>query len=106
MHRRAVSAAFATALVAALLLAQALGLVHRVWHAPGLAGPEAAAFDGHAHDTPECRLIDQLAHADGLAGADFVPALPPRPAPLATPPRSPALAAQAAGALARGPPAA
>jgi hypothetical protein len=106
MRRRALPAALAAALVAALLFAQALGLMHRVWHAPGLEEVPARLVDGHAHDTPECRLVDQLAHADGLVGASPAPALLPAPAAPALPSRSPALAAQAAGALARGPPAA
>jgi hypothetical protein len=100
-------------MLAALLFAQLLGLVHRVAHAElGTATVAAAApahGDGglfHAHsDASECRLYDQLMHADLAVGAaaalDALPALMPQAACL------PAgrLAPQAAGFLARGPPA-
>jgi hypothetical protein len=61
--------------VASLLLAQSLGLLHRSVHQPagsgvvvaGTAGHAASAlgglFAGHTLDT-DCRLFDQLAHAD------------------------------------------
>ena len=92
--------ALAWLLAAAMLLAQGLGLVHAVRHAPGLAHPAhaahavdaahaalpsahdhgagpagtAAAFGGHAgHDVASCQLYDQLTHADALPAA----ALPP-----------------------------
>ncbi len=79
-------------LAAALLLAQAAGLLHR--HTPLPAGPAesagalasapvepAAPADSpwahdHRSDSPDCRLIDQLAHADALCG-DPVASLPP-----------------------------
>ncbi len=100
-HRRL---ALAWWLAAALLLAQALGLVHAVRHAPGLVAPHAtahaqahahahahahgtapvdaaAAFGGHAEDdVASCQLYDQLTHADLLPTA----ALPP-PAAAAAP---------------------
>lgn len=106
-----------------LLAAQALGLAHRVAHAPGLAHqtghPPAAAHavqasaahaDGHAsgHEagSPDCRLIDQLAHADALCGAASLPPALPRTAAIA--PAVPGLALPSRGAaayLARAPPA-
>ncbi len=61
--------------VASLLLAQSLGLLHRAVHQPAgghsfVAGtaqqtPSAVAslFAGHTLDS-DCRLFDQLAHAD------------------------------------------
>jgi hypothetical protein len=60
--------------VAALLLAQSLGLQHRVVHQPGgpfvIAGASAQAtpavaalFSGHTLDA-DCRLFDQLTHGD------------------------------------------
>ncbi len=57
-------------LLAMLLLgAQALGLAHRVAH--GLGGSVAAvqkAWSGdHEAGGAECRLVDQLAHADALS---------------------------------------
>ena len=75
-----------------LLAAQAAGLAHRVLHAPGQApghasggataasvATAAAAWGGsHAPGTADCRLIDQLAHADVLCGAaPAAEALPP-----------------------------
>ncbi|WP_425258200.1 hypothetical protein ACPOLB_22110 [Rubrivivax sp. RP6-9] len=79
-HRRPL--ALAWLLAAAMLLAQGLGLVHAVRHAPGLAHPAglasvhdhgagpvqvAAAFGGHdGQDAASCRLYDQLTHADVL----------------------------------------
>ena len=74
-------------LLAALLLAPWLGAVHAVLHgapvpsaAVARAGTEAVRdqgllrlFGGHTHDG-DCRLYDQLAHADGLQS---VAALPP-----------------------------
>lgn len=88
-----------------LLAAQAAGLAHRVAHAPGLAPAHAQWVDGHEQGQDDCRLVDQLAHADALCGA-----------PAALPPRLPAAqagaaaraqarpAGTAAAYLARGPP--
>ena len=58
-------------LVCAMLLAQMLGLAHRITHAGGPAAarpssPELHAstlFDTH-HDAADCRLFDQATHAD------------------------------------------
>ena len=82
------SAAWAWGLAAALLLAQALGLAHRAWHAPGLHAAAATAaaqadFTGHAAGDADCRLVDALAAADALPGAGTavppaLPAAPPR----------------------------
>jgi hypothetical protein len=95
--------------VLALLLAQSLGLAHRVWHDPGhahrliaaagtpqwnlKAGPDCpehahhdgGPFHGHEEGSAECRLLDQLAHADALlagAAATSVALLPAAPAGL------------------------
>jgi hypothetical protein len=102
--------------VLALLLAQALGLAHGIAHpnAQGLAFLAASpaghahvdAPDGQAHDegSPQCRLIDQLTHADLLVAPPPATLTDASPAPL------PAFAAQQAPALevararARGPP--
>jgi hypothetical protein len=98
-------------MVCAMLLAQLLGLAHRVAHggalqARGQAGPEwrVSLFDTH-HDAADCRLFDQLSHADA-PGVDLAQA------PARVEPQAPALpttrpdAAAAHGAyLARGPPA-
>lgn len=90
-------------LAALLLAAQALGLAHRVLHAPGLAG-EPVLFGAHAHGDAECRLVD---HACGDLALPAAPVLPPaQPAPAAPA----ALVAEAvhgrvtAPYLARGPP--
>lgn len=110
-NRRAFHAAL---LALALVGAQALGLAHRVLHGqapPAQLGASAAAptaggtaFDAHEPGSIECRLLDQVAHADGLAATAW-PALPPRvPAPA---PAAAAVAAAAApchGYQARGPP--
>ncbi len=114
-------------LAALLLLAQGWGLAHRVAHAPGLghAGVAHAApgrvqgpVSDHAHvqaavswaagheaDTAECRLIDQLAHADGLCADAWAVASAPRPneAHGAAPPLAPR-AGSASAYLARAPP--
>ena len=117
MHRRLVPLPLrrplAGLLVCALLLTQALGVLHRTLHASGPvvhAGPSEhahgsleALFAQH-HDAGDCQIFDQLSHADGVgfgvldAGA-MAPA--PRPAPAL---QAPQVAAQAAGYLARGPP--
>jgi hypothetical protein len=98
-------------LVFALLLTQALGLLHRVHHAGGPSNSLAEHSHGvlevlftQHHDEGDCQIYDQLAHADGV-GFDFVEpgALPPAPLPAMALPL-PMLAAQAAGYLARGPP--
>ena len=106
--------------LAALLLAQALGMVHRVLHgahaAPvqALALPHAerqqaqllaALFDGHEEGQADCRLFDQISHAD-LAAADlpvFEATLPHGVRPVAHGHWH--AAARPAGFQARGPPA-
>lgn len=99
--------ALAWALACALVLAQAFGLAHGVVHAPGLAAASVAAdghFDGHHAGDAECRLLDQLAHADALLlPAAVLPPLPPAPAEAARQPAGPATAF-AAAYLARAPP--
>lgn len=112
--------------VVALLLAQLLGLLHRIEHAgrghlPSLAvaakadlatlatlsakAPSALKLLFGSHDAGSCDLYDQVTHGDALSTATA-----PLPAPAFT--EAPAevhpawhLAAQAAGFLARGPPA-
>lgn len=125
MHTRAtpdpMRRVMAIAVLGALLLVQALGLTHRVLHAHGpapathahlapMAGtveqPHALAelFSQH-HDAQDCQLFDQLTQAD----ADVF-AIPASGAQVVAPfdggrGAAPVLAAQAAGYLARGPPA-
>lgn len=113
MHRRLVPLPLrrplAGLLVCALLLTQALGLVHRVLHAggPSHAGHEHGRIEalfGQHHDLGDCQIFDQLSHADGASFAFVEPgAMPPAPPP-APALQAPQLAAQAAGYLARGPP--
>lgn len=82
-------------LAALLLAAQALGLAHRVEHAPGSQPLHAAAHalvhgagehsasesgrSGHQPGDADCRLVDQLGHADALCSAPVLAAaiLPP-----------------------------
>jgi hypothetical protein len=58
-------------LAALLLAAQGLGLAHHVAHGQG--GPATAHaspwLDGHDDGSADCRLIDQLGHADLAFGA-------------------------------------
>lgn len=61
--------------LACVLFTQSLGLLHRALHLPAASGPHQAAvrageasglatlFAGHEKDG-DCRLFDQLAHAD------------------------------------------
>ena len=95
-----------------LVASQAAGLAHRIVHAPGgLAGKTAVAKTAglwsasHELGSADCRLIDQLAHADVLCAAPpaALPVLPPAdtaPAPF-TPPL---LAVTATAYQARAPP--
>jgi hypothetical protein len=69
----------ATTLVCALLLAQALGLLHRLVHAhpphPGATVQAAAvpatasleALFANHHDEADCQVFDQLSQGDALA---------------------------------------
>lgn len=93
-----------------MLMLQALGLWHAVVHVRGM-GPVAAHdiahgndFAGHDDGDVQCRLYDQLAHADLVFGQApaFVPARGTGTPEGATP--AGRLAPQAAGFLARGPP--
>ncbi|RVU47149.1 hypothetical protein [Rubrivivax rivuli] len=129
------SAAHAWLLAALLLVAQGLGLVHGVSHGLGHAvahslaqgtpqrDAPSCADAGHVHESrpvfsvaqvhggsheagdAECRLIDQLAHADALFAAPAWAGLPPpgRDAP-ATAPRLAWAAGGSAAYLARAPP--
>jgi len=115
MHRSLVAQplrrSLAGALICALLLTQALGLLHRVKHADGPPNAHAKHSHGvlkalfaHYHNAGDCQSYDQLSLADGV-GFGFVEpgAMPPvQQPPQALP--APLLAAQAAGYLARGPP--
>ncbi|MBN8490893.1 MAG: hypothetical protein J0M00_05635 [Burkholderiales bacterium] len=104
----------ASLLVLALLLAQTVGLAHRIAHADGppargahgheLHEPRAAAdFDDH-HDAGDCRLYDQLHLADALGSTP--PVIGWLPAAAGAPAASDIRTAQAAvcGYHARGPP--
>ncbi len=99
-------------LAAALLWLQALGLWHGVLHPQGAAGAAPVhalagddhAFAGHDEGDAQCRLYDQLAHADIAFGTAVVPQGPSAGGPAATVLPAGRLAPQAAGFLARGPP--
>jgi hypothetical protein len=100
--------------VLALLLAQALGLAHGIAHpnVQGLAFGAASharhdhAHGEHAHDegSPQCRLIDQLTHADVLVAPPPATLTDASPAPLPAFAAQQAPALEAARARARGPP--
>ena len=106
-------------LLVALVLAQTLGLVHRIVHGPTGGHPAAAAarsnssgtawmkalFAGHFSEQG-CDLYDQLGHADAVPQAPIAALVAPDVD--ATPSRHSGVqvAAQAAGFLARGPPSA
>lgn len=81
----------ALCLVALLLLAQALGLAHRIEHAvPASAGDaHSTLLPDHEAGDADCRLVDQLGLGDGLCGSQAVQA--------AAPPRTPWAAPCAAG---------
>lgn len=114
--RRFRRAVFSIVLLA-LGLAQTLGVMHRIVHAPlaaqafGAGAAQAgsagqgwlkALFAGHTHEG--CDLYDQMSHADLLGVDGAVVAL--QALPQARDALHPAshIAAQAAGFLARGPP--
>lgn len=104
-----------------MLMLQALGLWHAVVHAHGMGqvalpvshvdahdgehdGEHDGDFAGHDDGDVQCRLYDQLAHADLVFGEApaFVPTRSTGTLEGATP--AGRLAPQAAGFLARGPP--
>jgi hypothetical protein len=63
-------------LVALLLAAQGLGLAHHVLHGQSGQGGHAQAavwLDGHDDGSADCRLIDQLGHADLALGTQALP---------------------------------
>ncbi len=107
-RRRFLLAPWQAWLLAVLLLAaQGAGLAHRVAH--GLAVSEHAAQQdfhaGHDEGSAECRLVDQLTHADALCAGE--PATPPAfAAAVAMPVRLAGRLAEGASAayLARAPP--
>ncbi len=90
-----------------LLVSQATGLAHRIAHATPAGGTTAQAVwkADHQAGSADCRLVDQLTHADVLCGGALAaaPLLPPAATAVA-------LAAEAVRArpapqhLARGPP--
>lgn len=102
-------AAFFAAL--ALLLAQAIGMAHAVAHpqAHQLAAADHdhdhGAFDAH-HDegSPQCQLLDQLSHADGVAASSPALTFHAPAAAFAAAPATLVRATCACGYHARGPP--
>ena len=96
-------------LAALLLAAQAAGLAHRVSHAVGHAMGQGAVATAsgwsHEQGSADCKLVDQLVHADALCGASAA-ALPARllGVPNIVDAAQPAPAATTAVYLARGPP--
>jgi len=101
-------------LVCALLLTQALGLLHRVKHADGptswqaepsghMHGVSAALFAQH-RDAGDCQIFDQLSHADGVGLGFIAPGVMPPAQPPARGLPTLRVAVKTAGYLARGPP--
>jgi hypothetical protein len=90
-----------------LLVSQVTGLAHRIAHATPAGGTTAQAVwqADHQPGSADCRLVDQLTHADVLCSGTPAAALPRLPDDTAL-----ALAAEAVRArpapqhLARGPP--
>ena len=101
-------------MLVALVLTQALGVMHRMMsgHATSAAQTDdaraphlKALFAGH-HSERDCKVFDQLAQADLAGGLAVVPAAQdPGDTPVKAAQRCWQIAAQAAGFLARGPPA-
>jgi hypothetical protein len=113
MHRRLVPHSLrrplAGLLVCALLLTQALGLLHRVLHADHhthAAHEHGSLEELFAHDpgSTDCQLFDQLSHADGVGFGFVEPGAMPPAQRSALSLQAPKVAVQAAGYLARGPP--
>ncbi len=71
----------AVVLAALLLAAQGLGLAHRALHGGGTQGQVTSAWlDQHEAGSADCRLIDQLGHADLAFGKQAFPPCLPTPA--------------------------
>jgi uncharacterized membrane protein len=107
--------------VLALLLAQAIGLAHGIAHPHSRGGLPAATVaatvaaavaasgvtwaDGlHDDGSVQCRLLDQLSHADALTNTLSLPSAPPAAQTLVVPPRVAPCVRVARAYLARGPP--
>lgn len=95
-------------LAAAMLMLQALGLIHGIQHgvvhARGQAGVASTAFVGHDEGDVQCRLFDQLAHADIAFGIQAIVDELSLGGHVDAQLPAGRFAPQAAGFLARGPP--
>ena len=98
-------------LVLALVLAPALGQMHRVLHLPvalGLAQPAGhdhglgALFGGHS--PADCQLLDQLHHGGAAVAESSLPLAPPDGQRVASPAAQPLRAAPPLPFQARAPP--
>ena len=98
-------------LVLALVLAPALGQMHRVLHLPmalGLAQPAGhdhglgALFGGHS--PADCQLLDQLHHGGAAVAESSLPLAPPNGQRVASPAAQPLRAAPPLPFQARAPP--
>lgn len=85
LRRLRPSPAAAVLLALVLLWAQALGLLHRLQHAPAIglaavavadAGSDAGLY-GHERKSESCKLYDQLALGDGVVTAVVADAVVP-----------------------------
>lgn len=101
----------------ALLLAQAIGVVHGIAHPHSRGGLPSAtvaatvatggvtwADNLHDDGSVQCRLLDQLWHADAPTSALSLPSAPPAAQTLFAPLRVAPCARVAQAYLARGPP--
>lgn len=79
--RRTLTPLRAWLLALVLVAAQSAGMAHRIVHGAPQAGAGAKSAWGldHKQGTADCRLLDQLTHADALCGPAVaeLPALPP-----------------------------
>ncbi|NDD11553.1 MAG: hypothetical protein EB072_02640 [Betaproteobacteria bacterium] len=116
---------WAPVLVLALWAAQMLGLVHQTQHhsvLPGAASAATSSIAKHSHgvlahvfsahgdlservDSKDCRLYDQLAHADACAVVPWVWHTEPKPQPYLAPPEQAWVADTFTHFSARAPPA-
>ncbi|WP_042428931.1 hypothetical protein [Comamonas granuli] len=100
-------------LLLALVLAPALGQMHRALHLPGALGQAVHAADGHGvaalfggHSPADCQLLDQLSHGGATVAEYAMPLAAPGGQRVALPAALPLRAAAPLPFQARAPPAA
>lgn len=100
-------------LLLALVLAPALGQMHRALHLPGTLGLAVHAADGHGvaalfggHSPADCQLLDQLSHGGATVAEYAVPLAAPSGQQVAQPAAQPPRPVAPLPFQARAPPAA